>query len=352
MATRRMRLLSAMLVTMAVCVIAFNGVAAGAEKESSYKLIKKVPIGGDGGWDSLAVDSGAKRCYISHQTHVIVFDTEKEKVIGDINNTPGVHGIAIARRLNKGFISNGGDNSVTVFDLATLKETSRIKVGNRPDAIMFDQMTNRVFVFNGGSKDCSVIDANNKVIGTIALGGKPEFAESDRKGQVFVNIEDTNEIAAIDAEKMTVTKRWPLSPGESPSGLAIDRRNNRLFSVCSNGKMIISDYTTGKVVATPAIGKGPDAAAFDPQAGLAFSSNGQDGTLTVIKEETPDQFKVVETVMTAPMARTMVLDMRTHLIYLVTAKLKAPAAGEAQGGRRRNFEPGSFELLIVGPPQK
>jgi YVTN family beta-propeller protein len=353
MAAGRRKLISVLLITAAVCAIAFNGVAAGAEKESSYKLIKKIPIGGDGGWDYLAVDSPAQRCYISHQTHVVVFDTEKEKVIGDINNTPGVHGIAIARRLYKGFISNGGDNSVTVFDLATLKETSRIKVGNRPDAIMFDQTTNRVFVFNGGSKDCSVIDANsNKVIGTIALGGKPEFAESDRKGQVFVNIEDTNEIAAIDAEKMTVTKRWPLSPGESPSGLAIDRRNNRLFSVCSNGKMIISDYTTGKVVATPAIGKGPDAAAFDPQAGLAFSSNGQDGTLTVIKEETPDQFKVVETVMTAPMARTMVLDMRTHLIYLVTAKLKAPAAGEAQGGRRRNFEPGSFELLIVGPPQK
>lgn len=354
MATRRMRLFSAMLVTTAVCAIAFNGVAAGEEKESSYKLIKRIPIGGDGGWDYLAVDSDAKRCYISHQTHVVVFDTEKEKVIGDINNTPGVHGIAIAPGLNKGFISNGGDNSVTVFDTNTLKETGRIKVGTRPDAIMFDQTTNRVFVFNGGSKDCSVIDANNKVIGTISLGGKPEFAESDWKGQVFVNIEDTNEIAAIDAEKMTVTRRWPLSPGESPSGLAIDHKNNRLFSVCSNGKMVISDYTTSKVVATPEIGKGPDAAAFDPQTGLAFSSNGRDGTLTVIKEETPDQFKVVETVTTAPLTRTMALDMRTHLIYLVTAKPKAPAPGEApaQGGRRRNFEPGSFELLIVGPSQK
>ena len=349
-----MRLLSTMLVTTAVCVIAFNGVAAGEEKESSYKLIKKVPIGGDGGWDCLAVDSIAKRCYISHQTHVIVFDTEEEKVIGDINNTPGVHGIAIARGLNKGFTSNGGDDTVTVFDPNTLKETGRIKVGTRPDIIMFDQMTNRVFVFNGGSKDCSVIDANNnKVIGTIVLGGKPEFAESDWKGQVFVNIEDTNEIAVIDAEKMTVTRRWPLSPGESPSGLAIDRKNNRLFSVCSNGKMVISDYTTGKVVATPEIGKGPDGAAFDPETGLAFSSNGQDGTLTVIKEETPGQFKVVETVTTAPLARTMALDMRTHLIYLVTAKPKAPFPGEAPAqGRSRSFEPGSFELLVVGPSQK
>ena len=348
-----MRLISMLLVTAVACAMALNGFAAGQEKESSYKLIKKIPLGGDGGWDYLAIDSRAKRCYISHQTHVVVFDTEKEKVIGDISDTPGVHGIAIASRLNKGFISNGGDDSVTVFDPNTLKETGRTKVGNRPDAIMFDQTTNRVFVFNGGSKDCSVIDAkNNKVIDTIALGGKPEFAVSDRNGQVFVNIEDKSEIVAIDAEKMTVTKRWSLAPGEEPSGLAIDRRNKRLFSVCSNGKMVISDYTTGKIIATPEIGKGPDAAGFDPQAGLAFSSNGQDGTLTIIKEETPDQFKVVETVTTAPLARTMALDMRTHLIYLVTAKLKAPAAGEVEGGRRRNFEPGSFELLIVGPSQK
>jgi YVTN family beta-propeller protein len=352
MATRRRKLISVLLITAAVCAIAFNGIAAGEEKESSYKLIKKVPIGGEGGWDYLAVDSDAKRCYISHQSHVVVFDTEKEKVIGDVNNTPGVHGIAIARKLNKGFISNGGDNSVTVFDPDTLKETGRIKVGTRPDAIMFDQTTERVFVFNGGSRDSTVIDANGTVIGTIALGGKPEFAVSDMKGHVFVNIEDKSEIAVIDASKLTVINRWALAPGEEPSGLAIDLKNNRLFSVCSNGKMVITDYATGKIVATPEIGKGPDAAAFDPETGLAFSSNGQDGTLTVIKEETPGQFKVVETVTTAPMARTMALDMRTHLIYLVSAKLRAPAAGEVQGGRRRNFEPGSFELLIVGPSQK
>lgn len=354
MSARIMRLLGALLVIAAVCVIAFNGIAAGNEKEeSSYKLIKRIPIGGDGGWDYLAVDSGAKRCYISHQNRVVVFDTEKEKVIGDINNTPGVHGIAIAPGLNKGFISNGGDNSVTIFDTNTLKETSRIKVGNRPDAILFDPATKRVFAFNGGSKDCTVIDANkDSVIGTIPLGGKPEFAQSDEKGQVFVNIEDKNEIAVIDAEKLTVTNHWSIVPCESPSGLAIDRKNKRLFSVCSNGKMVISDYTTGKVVATPAIGKGPDAAAFDQQTGLAFSSNGQDGTLTVIKEEPAGQFKVVETVATAPMARTLALDPKTHLIYLATAKLKPAAPGEQQGGRRRNFEPGSFELLVVGPSQK
>ena len=353
MVTKETVLQSVLSITAIVCVIAFCGVASG--EESSYKLIKRVPIGGEGGWDYLAVDSEVNRCYISHQNHVVVFDTAKEKVIGDINNTPGVHGIAIATGHNKGYISNGGDNSVTVFDTATLKETGRIKVGNRPDAILFDPATKRVFTFNGGSKDCTVIDAvNDTNIGTIPLGGKPEFGQSDEKGQVFVNIEDKNEIAVIDAEKLTVTNHWSIAPCESPSGLAIDLKNKRLFSACSNGKMAITDYATGKVIATPAIGKGPDAAAFDPEKGLAFSSNGQDGTLTVIKEEPIGRFRfsVVETVATAPMARTMALDTKTHRIYLATAKLKLTAPGEQQGGRRRIFEPGSFELLIVGPVAK
>lgn len=347
--------LSGILVTAIGCMIALSGVAFSAEKEPSYKLIKRVPVGGEGGWDCLTVDSSAKRCYISHQSHVVVLDIAKDTVIGDISNTPGVHAIALAYGLHKGYISNGGDNSVTVFDPNTLKETGRIKVGDRPDVILFDPATKHIFTFNGGSKDSTVINADNDtVIGTIPLGGKPEFAVSDEKGRVFVNIEDKSEIAVIDAQKLTVTSRWPLAPGQEPSGLAIDRRNQQLFSVCSNGKMIITDYTTGKVIATPDIGKGPDGAAFDPETGLAFSPNGQDGTLTVIKEETPGQFKVVQTVTTVPLARTMALDMRTHLVYLVTAKLKAPAPGEApaQGGRRRSFEPGSFEVLIVGPAAK
>jgi YVTN family beta-propeller protein len=220
---------------------------------------------------------------------------------------------------------------------------------------LFDPATKRVFTFNGGSSDSTVIDAVNDInIGTITLGGKPEFAASDGNGLVFVNIEDKNEIAVIDAEKLIVKNRWSISPCESPTGLAIDLKNKRLFSVCSNGKMAITDYVTGKVVATPAIGKGPDAAAFDPEKGLAFSSNGQDGTLTVIKEEPIGRFRfsVVETVATAPMARTMALDPKTHRIYLATAKLKQPAPGEQQVGRRRSFEPDSFELLIVAPVAK
>jgi YVTN family beta-propeller protein len=347
--TRLMHMLPAAAI---VCAFVCGSLAFGAEQETSYKLIKRIPIGGQGGWDYLTIDRDANRCYISHQTHVVVFDIASQKVIGDINNTPGVHGIVIARRLNKGYISNGADNSVTVFDPKTLKETNRVKVGTKPDAMLYHSQTRRLFVFNGTSKDCSVIDANSeKVITTIPLEGKPEFAVSDRKGRVFVNIEDKSEIAVIDAQKLTVITRWPLAPGEEPSGLAIDRRNNRLFSVCSNGKMIITDCNSGKVVAAPDIGKGPDAAAFDSGTGLAFSSNGQDGTLTVIKEVTPNEFKVVQTVQTAPSARTMALDSRTHLIYLAAAKPKPPAPGETQT-RRRSYEPDSFELLIVGQSGK
>ncbi len=340
------------LAAAVILTMAFGSLAWGAEKKSSYKLIKKIPIGGDGGWDYLTVDNSTNRLYISHQSHVVVFDTVGEKVIGDINNTPGIHGIVLAHAFNKGFISNGGDNSVTVFDPNTLKETGRIKVGAKPDAIMFDHSTNHIFVFNGGSKDCNVIDPNtNKIIGSISLGGRPEFAVSDRNGRVFVNIEDKNEVAVIDARKMTVTNNWPLAPGEKPTGLAIDRKNMRLFSTCSNGKMLVVDCNSGKVVATLEIGKGSDAAAFDSEAGVAFSSNGQDGTLTIVKEETPEKFKVIQTVATAPGARTMALNSKTHMIYLVTAKPKPPAPGQEQG-RRRSYEPGTFELLIVGPSEK
>jgi YVTN family beta-propeller protein len=351
---KKLKINKGIMVLFAVVILAivFGGVASAAEKETSYKVIKKITIGGDGGWDWLTADSKLNRLYISHQSHVVIFDCASEKVIGDINNTPGVHCIATAHTFNKGFISNGGDNSVTVFDLTTLKETGRIKVGTKPDAIMFDHETKRIFVFNGGSKDCNVIDANtNKIIGSISLDGKPEFAVSNAKGRVFVNLEDKSEIVEIDAQKMVIKNRWPLAPGEEPSGLAIDHKNMRLFSVCSNGKMAVVDYNSGKVVATPEIGQGPDAAGFDSEAGLAFSSNGKDGTLTIVKEETPMEFKVIQTLTTAPLARTMAVNSKTHLVYLVTAKLKPPVPGQEQG-RKKSYEPGTFELLIVGPSEK
>lgn len=341
-----------MILTAAVIfAFTFDRLALGAEKDPSYKMSKRVPLPGNGGWDWLTFDSETNRLYISHQTMVLVFDAQTQKVIGDINNTQGVHGITIAHPFNKGFISDGGDDSVTVFDLKTLKETARIKVGNRPDAVLFDSATNRVFVFNGGSKDCNVIDpATDKIIGSISPGGKPEFAVSDENGRIFVNLEDKSEIAVIDARKMSVIKTWSLSPGQEPSGLAIDKKNMRLFSVCSNGKMVVVDSNSGEVIATLEIGQGPDAAAFDPQLNLAFSPNGKDGTLTIVKQQSPQQYNVIQTVATVPGARTMALDPKTHTVYLVTAKPKAPAPGQPQP-RRRTYEPGTFELLIVAPSE-
>ena len=333
-----------------VCAIGLGGVASGADKVPAYKLLKRVNLGGTGGWDLMGIDSAGKRLYISHNTHVVIFDTEKDKVVADINNTPGVHGIAIATGLGKGYITCGKDNSVSVFDIKTLK-TARIEAGKNPDAIMFEPTTKRIFAFNGGSSDATVIDAvKDTVVGTIPVGGKPELAVCDG-GKVFLNLEDKSEVVVIDATKMTVTARWPLAPAEGPTGLAIDVKGKKLFAACGT-KMAVVDYTTGKVIATVDVGKGPDGAEFDPAMGLAFCPSG-DGNLSVIKEETPGQFKVIQTVTTAPMARTMVLDPQTHLMYLVTAKLKAPAPSQpglpAQNARRRTFEPDSFEVLIVGP---
>jgi YVTN family beta-propeller protein len=310
--------------------------------------MKKIAIGGDGGWDYLTMDAAARRLYISRGTHVMVVDVDTEKVVGDIPDTQGVHGIALAPKLGRGFTSNGRDNSVTVFDLKTLKEIARVKVGNRPDAIIFDPATNRVFTFNGGSNDATAIGAaDDKVAGTVSLGGRPEFAVADGRGEVFVNLEDKSEIVAFDSQSLVVKNHWPLAPGEGPSGLAMDRKNRRLFSVCDNEKMVVLDADTGKVVATPTIGKGPDASAFDPGAGLAISSNGEDGTLTIVREVKPNQFEVEATVPTQAGARTMALDTKTHVIYLVTARAQAPAPGGPPN--RRSFEPGSFVILVVGP---
>lgn len=344
--------LSVTTVVFILSLLFFGNTQIVSAAGTSYHLIKKVTIGGEGGWDYLTIDTATRIFYISRGTHVMLFDMDNATTIGDIADTPGAHGVALAPELNRGFTSNGGDNSVTVFDLKTLKETLRVKVGTRPDAILYDPATKRVFTFNGGSKDVTAVDATNgSLVGTLPLEGRPEFAVSDQTGIIFVNIEDKNELVAFDAKKLMVKNRWPLAPGEGPSGLAIDRKNHRLFSVCSNGKMIIIDSRNGKVVAAPDIGKGPDAAGFDPGTNLAFSSNGGDGTLTVIKEEAPNQFKVVETVSTDTGARTMAVDTKTHQIYLVTAKVKPippTPPGETPTRVRRSYEPGSFTVLIVG----
>jgi DNA-binding beta-propeller fold protein YncE len=325
-------------------------VAAGtlAAAGPGYKVVNTYTVGGDGGWDYLIADAAARRLYISRGTHVMVLDLDSGKTVGDIADTPGVHGIALAPELGRGFTSNGREGTVSIFDLKTLATSSKVKVGDNPDAILYDPATKRVFTFNGRSQDSTAIDATNgTVLGTIKLDGKPEFAASDAKGEIFVNIEDKNELTAIDSNKLTVKATWPLAPCESPSGLSIDRKNRRLFVGCEK-MMAVVNADTGKVLATPAIGDGVDATTFDDETGLAFASCGE-GVLTVVREESPDKFTVAETVTTQSGARTMALDSKTHNAYVVTAKFGPPPAATADNPHpRRTVLPDSFVVLVVG----
>ena len=315
-----------------------------------YHVVKTIKVSGEGGWDYLTADADTHRLFISRGTHVIVLDTESGKTVGDIPDTQGVHGIALAPELGKGFTSNGREGTVTVFDMSTLAPTgNKIKVGENPDAILYDPATKRVFTFNGRSQDSTAIDAvSGKVLATIKLDGKPEFAASDAQGTVFVNIEDKSELTAIDANKLEVKASWPLAPCQEPSGLSIDRKNRRLFSGCDNKMMAVVDADSGKVLATPAIGEGVDATAFDEGTGLAFASCGQDGVLTVVREESPMKFSVAETVTTQKGARTMALDTKTHNAYTVTAQFgPRPAATADNPHPRPPILPDSFVVLVV-----
>jgi YVTN family beta-propeller protein len=314
-----------------------------------YHLLKKIEVGGEGGWDYLFADSDAQRLYVSHATKVVVIDIEKDTVIGEIPNTNGVHGIAVAEDLGRGFISDGRDNAVTIFDLKSLKTLDTVKVGKNPDAIIYDPASKRVFTFNGGSSDTTALDAaTGKVVGTIALGGKPEFATSDFKGNVFVNIEDKSDVVDLDSDKLVVRSHWPIAPGEEASGMAIDRKNHRLFIVCSNKKMIVMNFENGKVVSDLPIGDGTDAAGFDPDTKMAFSSNGE-GTLTIIREDGKDKYSVVENVTTQRGARTMTLNPKTHKIYMSAAQYGPTPAPTAERPRPRPpILPNSFVILVFG----
>ncbi len=314
----------------------------------AYHVIGKIQIGGQGGWDYLTADSAGRRLYVSHGTRVVVVDLDTEKIVGEIPDTLGVHGITIALKLNRGFTSNGRANNVTVFDLKTLKTIGQVATGQNPDAILYDGVSDRVFTFNGRSKDATVIEAGSgSVAGTIPLGGKPEFATGDGKGKVYVNIEDTNEIAEIDTHSLSVTKRYPLTGCDSPSGLAMDVAHRRLFSACGNKVMIVSDPVAGKVLGTLPIGQGADGAGFDPDRGLAFSSN-RDGTLTVVGQVS-GKYAVVQNVETQRGARTMAVDRHTHKIYLPTAQFgPTPAATAQQPRPRPPIEPNTFMVIVVG----
>jgi DNA-binding beta-propeller fold protein YncE len=342
MSTRSKWLFAILSVSLTAVAIAAAG--------PGYHVVKTYKVGGDGGWDYLTADPDTHRLFISRGTHVIVLDSESGRTVGDIPDTQGVHGIALAPELGKGFTSNGREGTVTVFDIKTLAPIGgKIKVGENPDAILYDPATKRVFTFNGRSQDSTAIDATNgNVLGTIKLDGKPEFAASDAKGEVFVNIEDKSELTAIDANKLEVKAKWPLAPCTEPSGLSIDRKNRRLFSGCDNKMMAVVDADSGKVLATPPIGEGVDATAFDEGTGLAFASCGQDAVLTVVKEESPSKFSVAENVTTEKGARTMALDTKTHNVYTVTAQFGPRPAAIADNPRPRPpILPDSFVVLVV-----
>ena len=314
-----------------------------------YHVIKTFKLGGDGGWDYLTFDTTSRRLFISRATHVMVIDADSGKSLGDIPDTPGVHGIALAPDLKRGFISNGREGTVTIFDLTSLKALGKVKVGDNPDAILFDPATKRVFTFNGHSGDASAIDAaKGTIVGTIKLDGKPEFAVSDGKGDIFVNLENKSQLLALDPSKLEVKSRWPLAPCSEPSGLALDAKNRRLFSACDNKMMAIVDADSGKLITTVPIGEGVDAAAYDPETSLAFASCGE-GVLTVVREEAPNNFSVAENVPTQEGARTMALDPTTHQIFTVTAKFgPPPAPTPEQPHPRHTILPDSFVVLVLG----
>ena len=328
------------LIFLATIFLATTMALAAAAAGADYKVVKTWKLGGDGGWDYLTADSDGHRLFIARSTRVMVVDTESGKQVGEIPETAGVHGIALDYELGRGFTSNGREDTVSVFDLKSLAVEKKIKVGSGPDAILYDPFSKRVFTFNGKGHDMTAIDASKgEAVGKLDLGGKPEFAATDEKGTVFVNIEDTSELVAFDPQKLTVKSRWKLTDCEEPTGLAIDRKNRRLFAGCGgNKKMAVVDADSGKVLASPAIGEGCDATGFDADLGLAFASAG-DGTITVIRDDGGDKFSVAQTVTTQKSARTMAVNTKTHQLFTVAANV---------GPRpERKVEPDSFLVLVV-----
>jgi DNA-binding beta-propeller fold protein YncE len=329
------------------CTFILNG----QMKSPAYKIVNRFHIEGDGGWDYLSVDEPSGRIFISHGTEVNVVNEKDGKLLGTIHDTRGVHGIAIAPDLNKAFISDGMDSSVTVIDLKTLAFKNKVNVtGHNPDAILYDPFSHRVFAYNGRSSNATVIDGSTeKVLGTIKLDGKPEFSVTDGNGKVYVNIEDKSEIQCINPVTLKVEQTWSIAPGEEPSGLALDNENHRLFSVCSNQMMVVVDAESGKVIKTLPTGNGTDGAAFDPILKRAYSSNGE-GTMTVVQEVNPDEYRVLENVPTQQGARTITVDKKTHHLFLSTAEYGPVPEKTASNPRPRPpVKPGTFTLLDIAP---
>jgi DNA-binding beta-propeller fold protein YncE len=326
----------------------------GQNVNSEYSIVNKILLTGDGGWDYLSVDESGARLFVSHSTVVQVVDLKTGQLAGTINDTPGVHGIALAEDLNKAFISVGRNASVKVINFKTLELIVDVKItGENPDAIMYDQFSKKVFVFNGRSANATVLDAvTNEVVATIVLEGKPEFPVSDGKGKVYVNIEDKSLISVIDVQTLKVEKSWPIAPGEEASGLALDNETHLLFAVCSNKLMVVVDAIDGHVVTSLPIGDGCDGVKFDPGMRRAYSSNG-DGTMTVVQELNKDSFKVIENVKTVSGARTLAVDTKTHHLYLPTAEFNpAPEATTDNPRPRRTPKPDSFFIMDIAPVKR
>jgi YVTN family beta-propeller protein len=314
---------------IAVLVLGFSLVSSFPASAQGFAITKKIPVSGQGGWDYLTVDEAGRRLYVSHGTQVEVLDVDSGAIVGKVENTPGVHGIAVAHELGRGFASNGQSSTVTIFDLKTLKEIAQVPVGKKPDAIIYDPATSRVFAFNGDSSSATAIQAaDGKVAGTVDLGGGPEFAVADNSGYVYNNIEDASVVLKINSRSLKVEQRWPTGPCASPSSIAMDRTNRRLFIGCRSKVMAVMNADTGNVITTLPIGDHVDATAFDPDSRLIFNSNGE-GTITVIHEDSPDKYSIVQTVKTLPKAKTMALDPKTHKLFLSAA------------------EAGQFEILVV-----
>jgi DNA-binding beta-propeller fold protein YncE len=340
--------LMARTLTALVCLF-----GAGVVQGQNYRFLKEIPVGGEGGWDYLTVDAPGRRLYVSHATKVVVVDLEKETVVGEIPDTPGVHGLAVAPELGRGFTSNGGENKSSIVDLKSLQTIGKVETGQNPDGMLYEPGRQEVYMFNGRGQSATVFAAGTgEVVATIPLQGKPEFAVADSPaGRIYNNLEDKSEVAVIDTKTHLVVNRWPISPGEEASGMAIDLAHHRLFLGCSNQKMVMMDSADGKVIMSVPIGSGVDANAFDPGTQLAFASCG-DGTVTIAREDSPEKLTVVQTLKTRPRAKTMALDPQTHKIYLGSAEFEALGPAQAGGQRPRpKIVPGTFKILVYGQEQ-
>jgi len=317
-----------------------------AASASDYKPIATIPIGGEGGWDILTVDDAARRLYLSHASKVVVIDLEASKVVGEINDTPGVHAFVPLPKLERGFSSNGKEDKASVVDLKTLKTADKVNVGKNPDAIAYDSKHDEVYVFNHSGDSATVLNAKDaKVVATIPLGGSPEFPAVDSaRDRVYVNLEDKSEVAVIDTTKHTVIKRWPVAPGEEPSGLGFDLAHHRLFAACHNKMMVMLNSDSGNVIGNVPIGGGVDGCVFDEATQLVFASCGE-GVTVIARENSPNDITVVQQLQTQLGARTIALDPKTHRIYLPTADFGPPPSPNA----RPSIVPNTMRLLVYGP---